>query len=290
MSKKYLQLDDGRKFQRGKVFAYKKAKTLYEVEGYPELLIMHFLDRVTHDDDRTASKHVPDKGRINAQINNALFRLLHGRYTSLSQDVPIKTHYIGLSTLNETECLVYRMAEAVPLEVIVRNWSYGSYAKRHPETSGKKFQTPLCEFTLKDDAKHDPRITRSRIIKRKIATGIEIDHMKDVALAVNHIISDFFLELGIELVDFKLVFGRQSAIIGDPTNLRIIGELSPDVFRLRDQKTGESLDKDLFRQRMPGLAEAYDKVLQRIVDSETNARLERRQAHLSIYEAEKLNH
>lgn len=275
--------EDGHKYYRGNICLRKKTKDFYLVEDNPGLLIMRCLDVITPDDDGSIKSEIPGKGKMNAQISSVLFNLLSGRYTDKIGSTPIKTHYISRSVTDESECLVHRMAQAIPLEVIIRNFAYGSYVARTGTPEGTPFDSPLCELTLKDDARHDPLISRTEVEASGIATRLELDYMKDVALAVNQIMRSFFREIGIELIDFKLVFGRQGDVVGDYTNIRLIGELSPDVCRLRDIKTGKSLDKDIYRHELTGLTEAYMAVLQRMTDADKELRMARRNAAMPSY-------
>lgn len=274
--------EDGHKYYRGNICLRKKTKDFYLVEDELRLLIMRCLDVITPDDDGTIQSEIPGKGKMNARISSMLFNLLSGRHTDEIGSTPIRTHYISRSVTDESECLVYRMAQAIPLEVIVRNFAYGSYVARTGTPEGTPFETPVCEFTLKDDARHDPLISRTEIEASGIATRLELEYMEEVALAANQIMGSFFREIGIELIDFKSVFGRQGDVIGDYTNIRLIGELSPDVCRLRDIKTGASLDKDIYRHELTGLTEAYMAVLQRMTDADKE-RNQRRHSSLNQY-------
>lgn len=285
--KDFLMLDENKKYYRGSICLQKKAKDFYEVEGEPGLLIMRCLDRVTPDNDGSVVEEIPGKGKLCAKISSVLFRLLDGRFTDPHHGMPIKTHYIGISLTNPAECLVRRMAQAIPLEVIVRNRAYGSYVERTGVGKGKKLKSPVLEFTLKDDAHGDPLITPEQIKQAGIAIQPEIEYMSEVALAVNQIMGSFFDEIGLELADFKLVFGRQANIAGDYTNIRIIGELSPDVFRLRNKKTRRCLDKDIYRRGLPGLAKAYETVLRSMAEADKQRANERRNAiMMSPYSSE----
>lgn len=154
------------------------------------------------------------------------------------------------------------MAQPIPLEAIARNQAYGSLCCNYGTAEGTKFECPNCEFTFKDDTRNDPTIAEDNIWAAGIATDIEVSHMREVALAVNQILIGFFQEISIELINFKLVLGREQDMIGDCTNLRIIGEISPGICRLRDIKTGACLDKDIFRRGLTvdNLAKAYNAV------------------------------
>lgn len=263
---KFFRLKTGQEYRRGEFVSQKKAKAFYSIKGHPEYLIMRYLDVATSDHDGNIKEEIPGKGVLCAKISDILFGLLGHRYIDEHSYIPIRTHYIGMSVDDPAECLVRRVANPIPLEVLVRNWAYGSYVTRYGIPEGTLLASPICEFTRKDDQRHDPPITEQEILAEGIATDLEVDHMRETALAANRIMKDFFREVNIDLADFKLVFGRLTNVVGDYTNLRLIGELSPDICRLRDVKTGRCFDKDLFRQELPGLSEAYDTVLQRLAE------------------------
>lgn len=269
MNEQTLVTQSGEIYRKGEKVWQKKAKAFFAVEGHPELLIMRCLD-VAASDDGQVEEQIPGKGKLNATISSILFELLHGRYADQHQSAPIKTHFVSASQNDPAECLVRRMAQVVPLEVIVRNRAYGSFVRDYGAdygvVEGERFAQPICAFTLKNDARRDPLIPNDHILALGIATQLEIDHMREVALAVNRVLIEFFQAINIDLADFKLVFGRQSDVVGDYTNLRIIGEISPDTCRLRDIKTGKCLDKDIFRQGLSGLTEAYAVVSQKMLD------------------------
>lgn len=260
---------DENTYDIGELVSRKKAKAFYSVKGHPDLMMMRHLDIVTSDDGGEKEKIV-GKGRLNSAISSTLFELLSGQYVDSHQTTPIKTHYVGLVQNHPESCIIRRMAQVIPIEVIVRNRAYGSFIDKYGPifgvNEGAQFEQPTCEFTLKDDARHDPIIPWDHIVALNIATEIELKHMREVALAVNQILIEFFKVINIDLVDFKLVFGRQSDVVGDFTNLRIIGEISPDTCRLRDIETKQCLDKDIFRRGLPGLSEAYEVVSQKIAE------------------------
>lgn len=255
---------NGDRYQRGSLISQKKAKALYEVDDHPELMIMRFLDIVASDDGRT-TMDAPGKGRFCGTINDMMFELLRRQYVDRHNTIPIKTHYISAAMNDPAECLVWRVKQPIALEVIVRNWAYGSFCRKYGVAEGMRFERPVCEFTLKDDTRNDPLIPEEHIWALEIADRLETEHMRSVALAANRILSEFFHLVGIELIDFKLVFGRISNVMGDYSNLYVIGEISPDTCRLRDIKTGKCLDKDIFRKGLEGLPEAYQTVSQKLL-------------------------
>lgn len=263
------KMGDENTYSIGELVFQKKAKAFYSVKEHPDLMIMRHLDIVASDDGEE-QEAIAGKGRLNSAISSTLFELLGGQYVDTHQTTPIKTHYIGLVQNHPESCLIRRMAQVIPIEVIVRNRAYGSFIDKYGSifgvNEGVQFEQPTCEFTLKDDARRDPIIPWDHIIALNIATKIELKHMREVALAVNQILIEFFKVINIDLVDFKLVFGRQGDVVGDFTNLRIIGEISPDTCRLRDVETKQCLDKDIFRRGLPGLSDAYKVVSQKMAD------------------------
>ena len=223
-----------------------KAKKVYATED-PELLI------VSYKDDATAFnglKHgtISGKGVINNRMSNALMRLLE------QQGIP--THFV--QELSERETLV-RKVNIVPLEVIVRNLSAGSFSKRYGVEEGIPFKEPTVEFSYKNDALGDPLLNDSHALALGLATREELNQIRQYALEINRLLREFWLSCGVTLVDFKLEFGRPadgSIILAD--------EISPDTCRLWDSATGEKLDKDRFRRDLGGVEDAYQEVMARL--------------------------
>ena len=147
----------------------------------------------------------------------------------------------------------------VPLEVIVRNVSAGSFAKHYGVAEGIAFSKPTIEFSYKNDALEDPLLNEEHAVALKLATEEEIALIKKYALQVNEILKAFWDECGVTLVDFKLEFGR----LYDGT-IVLADEISPDTSRLWDSKTGEKLDKDRFRRDLGGVEEAYAEIMKRL--------------------------
>ena len=148
----------------------------------------------------------------------------------------------------------------VPLEVIIRNISAGSFAKRYGVEEGIVFDQPTIEFSYKNDDLGDPLLNSYHALALKLATPEEIELIKKYAFAVNDLLKGFMKEIGIDLVDFKLEFGKTS----DGT-IVLADEISPDTCRLWDEKTHEKLDKDRFRRDMGGAEEAYEEVMRRLM-------------------------
>ena len=208
---------------------------------------------VSYKDDATAFNGlkkgtIAGKGVINNQMSNALMRRLE------SQGVP--THFV--EELSERETLVKKVA-IVPLEVVVRNVSAGSFAKRYGVAEGIVFPSPTVEFSDKNDALDDPLICLPHIFALGLATKEEMDTIIDLALGVNAFLKEFWAGCGVTLVDFKIEFGR----LPDGTII-LADEISPDTCRLWDSATGEKLDKDRFRRDLGGVEDAYAEIMRRL--------------------------
>ena len=179
----------------------------------------------------------------------------------LLEDNGIPTHFV--EELSERDTLVKKV-QIVPLEVIIRNISAGSFAKRYGVEEGIVFKAPTIEFSLKDDALGDPLINSYHALALNLATEKELETIKEYSFKINEILKAFMLEHGIELVDFKLEFGR----LPDGT-IVLADEISPDTCRLWDVKTHEKLDKDRFRRDMGGVEDAYNEVMRRLIGDKT---------------------
>lgn len=223
-----------------------KAKKVYATED-PELLI------VSYKDDATAFNGlkrgtIQGKGAINNQMSNLLMAALE------KQGVP--THLVR--ELSPRETLVKRVS-IVPLEVIVRNLSAGSFSKRYGVEEGIPFDQPALEFSYKNDALGDPLLNDDHALALKLAAREELALIREYALKVNRLLQTIWADRGIILVDFKVEFGR----LADGTIL-LADEISPDTCRLWDAKTHEKLDKDRFRRDLGGVEEAYRQVMERL--------------------------
>ena len=213
---------------------------------------------VSYKDDATAFNGekkgtILGKGVINNRLTNRLMKLL--------EDNGIPTHFV--EELSERDTLVKKV-QIVPLEVIIRNISAGSFAKRYGVEEGIVFKAPTIEFSLKDDALGDPLINSYHALALNLATEKELETIKEYSFKINEILKAFMLEHGIELVDFKLEFGR----LPDGTSV-LADEISPDTCRLWDVKTHEKLDKDRFRRDMGGVEDAYNEVMRRLIGDKT---------------------
>ncbi len=187
------------------------------------------------------------KGVVNNKMSNYLFQLLEKK--------GIPTHFIR--QLSDRETLVKKV-EIVPLEVIVRNKAAGSLSKRLGLPEGTPMKCPVLEFCYKSDELGDPMVNETHILAAGFAIKEEIDKITEMALKINDILCEFFLSVNIELIDFKLEFGRYHGTI------LLADEISPDTCRFWDVHTHEKLDKDRFRRDLGGVEEAYQEVMKRI--------------------------
>ena len=225
-----------------------KAKRVYATDD-PELLIVDYKDDATAFNGEKRGTIV-GKGVINNQMSNRLMRRL--------EQAGVPTHFV--EELSERETLVRRV-EIVPLEVIVRNRSAGSFSKRYGVEEGRVFDAPTIEFSYKNDALGDPLINSSHVIALGLAAPEELEIIRRYAFRVNEVLSALWASRGITLVDFKLEFGR----LADGT-IVLADEISPDTCRLWDSATGKKLDKDRFRRDLGGVEDAYAEVMRRLCE------------------------
>lgn len=223
-----------------------KAKKVFATDD-PELLIVQYKDDATAFNGLKKGT-IAGKGIINNQMSNRLMQLLE------KQGVP--THFV--KELSERETLVKKV-KIVPLEVIVRNISAGSFAKHYGVEEGLVFDEPTIEFSYKNDALGDPLLNFHHALALKIATAQELQLIEAYSMQVNGILREFWATCGVTLVDFKMEFGR----LCDGT-IVLADEISPDTSRLWDSKTGEKLDKDRFRRDLGGVEEAYAEIMRRL--------------------------
>ena len=213
----------------------------------PEKLIVEYKDDATAFNGLKKGT-IKGKGVINNQMSNRLMAYLE------KQGVP--THFI--EEINERETIVKKVS-IVPLEVIVRNISAGSFAKHYGVEEGIVFDQPTIEFSYKNDELGDPLLNHYHALALKLATMEEIETIEKYAFKINEVLKAFWLSAGVTLVDFKLEFGR----LPDGT-IVLADEISPDTSRLWDVKTHEKLDKDRFRRDMGGVEEAYAEIMKRM--------------------------
>ena len=224
-----------------------KAKKVYATDD-PELVI------VSYKDDATAFNGlkkgtIVGKGVVNNKVTNYLMQLLE------KEGVP--THFVEELSDRDT---VVKHVSIVPLEVIIRNISAGSFAKRFGVEEGIVFDEPTIEFSYKNDDLGDPLMNAYHARALKLASAEEIETIKAMAFKVNDVLKAFFKNVNVDLVDFKLEFGRLS----DGT-IVLADEISPDTCRFWDSTTHEKLDKDRFRRDLGNVEDAYSEMMRRIL-------------------------
>lgn len=222
-----------------------KAKILYTTQD-KDLLIQYFKDDATAFNAKKKGT-IDGKGVFNNQISTKMFQFLE------SQGIP--THFEKL--LNDREMLVKRV-EIVQVEVIIRNRAAGSLCRLLGIEEGRKLEKPILEFCYKRDDLGDPLINEDHILALNLATLDEIQTIRKYTLKVNELMTKFFLGLKLELIDFKLEFGRCKG------KIILADEISPDTCRLWEVGTGKKLDKDRFRHDLGNIKEAYQEVLNRV--------------------------
>ncbi len=224
-----------------------KAKKVFETSD-PELLIVDYKDDATAFNGLKKGT-IESKGIVNNKVSNFLMKML--------EEKGIPTHLV--EEISDRETIVKRVT-IVPLEVIVRNIAAGSLSKRLGLPEGTKMKRTVLEFCYKDDALGDPMVNEYHILAMDLATPEELQRISDYALAINRILSEFLAQAKIELIDFKIEFGRTSdgAII-------LADEISPDTCRFWDSETGEKLDKDRFRRDLGNVEGAYREIMHRLL-------------------------
>ncbi|NJL25361.1 MAG: phosphoribosylaminoimidazolesuccinocarboxamide synthase [Calothrix sp. SM1_5_4] len=233
---------------KGELLYEGKAKKMYAVQGRPDQVWVEYKDSLTAFNAQKKSSF-SGKGAINAQITTHLYGKL--------KEAGIPTHI--LEVVNDHE-MICRKLSIIPLEVVTRNRLAGSTAKKLGKEEGTPLNAPLVEFYYKDDALGDPFISDDQaLLMNAVDRREDLEILKTNALAINKVLQAEFLRAGLELIDFKLEFGRDEsgAIV-------LADEVSPDTCRLWDVKTGEKLDKDRFRRDLGRVEESYQEVLNRL--------------------------
>ena len=225
-----------------------KAKQVFATDD-PTLAVIHYKDDATAFNGLKKGTIV-GKGVVNNLVSNHLFKMLEAN--------GVKTHLV--EQLNERDSVVRRVS-IVPIEVIVRNIAAGSLSKRLGLPEGTKLKTTVLEYCYKNDDLGDPMVNNYHILAAGFATQEEIDKISSMALKVNELMLEFFKSIGVDLIDFKIEFGRLS----DGTII-LADEISPDTCRLWDVKTNEKLDKDRFRRDLGGVEDAYAEIMKRLLD------------------------
>lgn len=223
-----------------------KAKKVYATDDSQMVIVSYKDDATAFNGQKKGT--IAGKGVVNNRVSNFLMQML------AENGVP--THYIR--ELNDRETVVKKV-EIIPLEVIIRNISAGSFAKRYGVEEGIVFAQPTIEFSYKNDDLGDPLINEYHALALNLAGPNEIARITDLAFHINDVLKAYFATINVELVDFKLEFGR---VMGD--YIVLADEISPDTCRLWDATTHEKLDKDRFRRDMGGEVEAYNEIMYRI--------------------------
>lgn len=224
-----------------------KAKKVFAADN-PDFCIVDYKDDATAFNGEKKGT-IKGKGVINNRVTNHLMKLLE------SKGIP--THFA--EELSERETLVKKLT-IIPVEVIVRNIAAGSLSKRLGLAEGTKLASTVLEYCYKDDALGDPMINDYHIAALNLASRAELEKISAYSFKVNAVLSEYLKDLGIELIDFKLEFGRAK----DGT-IMLADEISPDTCRFWDSKTGEKLDKDRFRRDLGGVEDAYKEILKRLL-------------------------
>lgn len=223
-----------------------KAKRMYKTDEQGVLWVEYKDSATAFNGEK--KEEISGKGRLNNQITSLLFEKLKAN--------GIASHFV--KQLSDSEQLV-REVSIVPIEVVVRNIVAGSMAKRLGLEEGKEIQKPVVEFYLKDDELGDPLITDDHVAMLELATEQEVAVLKDKARKINDVLIGFFQDIGVDLVDFKIEFGRD-----ENGEILLADEISPDTCRLWDKETKQKLDKDVFRRNLGNLTDAYELILSRL--------------------------
>ena len=232
--------------KKGKLIYEGKAKKVYETDN-KDLFIQEFKDDATAFD-ATKRGTIVGKGVVNNKVSVTLFKLLESK--------GVETHFVEL--LSDREMLIKRL-EIIPIEVTIRNTVAGGMAKRLGLEEGIVLKEPVLEYHYKNDALHDPLINDYHIRSLEMASDDELRVIRKRSFEINNILKDFFVKRSLDLIDFKLEFGRHKdkILLGD--------EISPDTCRLWEHRTKKKLDKDRFRRDLGGVEEAYQEILMRVV-------------------------
>ncbi len=223
-----------------------KAKRVYATDD-PKIVIVDYKDDATAFNGLKKGT-ITGKGVVNNKVSNHFFRLLE------SKGIP--THFV--EQLSDRETAVKRV-EILPVEVIVRNRAAGSFSKRMGVAEGTSLSSVILEYSYKNDALGDPFINSYYIRALNLATDAEMEQVQKYSFAINDILREYLWNLGIELIDFKLEFGRFDG------NVILADEISPDTCRFWDKATGKKLDKDRFRQDLGEVEEAYREIIRRLM-------------------------
>ena len=231
---------------KGQLLYEGKAKRLYATED-SNILFVEYKDSATAFNGEK-KEEIAGKGVLNNRITTLIFEKL--------QSNGIASHFV--KRISDHEQLV-RKVEIIPIELVVRNIAAGSLANRLGLKEGTPLKRPIVEYYYKNDDLGDPHISTEHIDVLGIATPEEVQALYDGGLRVNEVLRPLFSEIGVELIDFKLEFGRDAE-----GNVLLADEISPDTCRLWDAKTKQKLDKDVFRRNLGSLTEVYEIILTRL--------------------------
>ena len=223
-----------------------KAKKVFATDD-PRIVIVDYKDDATAFNGLKKGT-ITGKGVVNNKVSNHFFRLLEAK--------GIPTHFV--EQLSDRKTAVKRV-EILPVEVIVRNRAAGSFSKRMGVPEGSALACPILEYSYKNDELGDPFINSYYIRALNLATDDEMEKVREYSFAINDILRDYLDALGIELIDFKLEFGRCDGVVV------LADEISPDTCRFWDKSTGKKLDKDRFRRDLGEVEEAYHEIIKRLM-------------------------
>ena len=232
--------------EKGTLLYQGKAKKVYATND-EHIVWLEYTDQATAFNGEK-KEDIQGKGVLNNEITSLLFMKL--------QEAGISSHFI--KKVSDREQLAKKV-NIIPLEVVVRNVAAGSLAKRLGMEEGVQLRKPIIEFYYKNDALGDPLITNAHIDLLQIATEEELAVISEEAMKINDVLTSFFADINIRLIDFKLEFGKTA----DGT-IMLADEISPDTCRLWDSSTGEKLDKDVFRRDLGNITDAYEQILTRL--------------------------
>ena len=222
-----------------------KAKKVWEIDD--ERVLIEFKDDVTAFDGLKKDQY-KGKGFLNKKVSDHFFEILENN--------GIKTHYI--KSIDDRNFEAWKTT-VLPLEVVVRNYTAGSFCRRYGVERGKKLSKPLVEFMIKSDELHDPLICEDSILLLNLVTEEDLRYIKETALKVNEILSGELSKANLILADFKLEFGKKA-----DGEILLIDEITPDTCRFWDSETLESLDKDVYREDKADLLTTYEEVVRRL--------------------------
>ena len=223
-----------------------KAKRVYSTENEQFCIVSYKDDATAFNGEKKGT--IVGKGVVNNRMSNFMFKNL--------EKIGVETHFV--EELNDRDTVVKKVT-IVPLEVIVRNKAAGSLSKRLGLPEGTQMRIPVLEFCYKDDDLGDPMVNDYHILAAGFATREEIDQIAKMSLKVNEFMIDYFKGVDVDLIDFKLEFGKTA-----DGKIILADEISPDTCRFWDVHTGEKLDKDRFRRDMGGVEEAYEEMMKRL--------------------------